>query len=72
MYTSKRFISENESEWLPDYWLTDFNLSTVIPFDQIRLNVRTEVSNVFDRDYQVLLGYPMPGRTFRLTVGVDY
>jgi iron complex outermembrane receptor protein len=72
MYTSKRFISENESEWLPDYWLTDFNLSTVIPFDQIRLNVRTEVSNVFDRDYQVLPGYPMPGRTFRLTVGVDY
>ena len=72
MYTSKRFMNENESAWLPDYWLTDFNISTVIPFNPIRLNVRTEVSNVLDKDYQVLPGYPMPGRTFRLTLGVDY
>ena len=72
MYTSKRFTNENESAWLPEYWLTDFNLSTVIPVNPLRLNLRTEISNVFDKDYQVLLGYPMPGRTFRLTLGIDY
>ena len=72
MYTSKRFIASDESAWLPEYWLTDFNISTVIPFNPIRLNVRIEVSNVLDKDYQVLPGYPMPGRTFRLTLGVDY
>jgi outer membrane cobalamin receptor len=72
MYTSKRFTNENESAWLPDYWLTDINLSTVIPINPLRLNLRTEMSNVFDNDYQVLPGYPMPGRTFRLTFGIDY
>jgi len=72
MYTSKRFTAEDESAWLPEYWLTDINLSTVLPLNFIRLNLRTEVSNLFDIDYQVLQGYPMPGRTFRCTVGVDY
>jgi iron complex outermembrane receptor protein len=72
MYTSKRFVTEDESVWLPDYWLTDMNVSTAIRLDLFRLNLRTEVSNVFNTDYQVLPGYPMPGRTFRLTVGIDY
>jgi vitamin B12 transporter len=72
MYTSKRFITEDESASLLEYWLTDFNLSMVIPLNPLRLNLRTEVSNVFDIDYQVLPGYPMPGRTFRFTLGVDY
>lgn len=72
MYTSKRFIKEDESAWLPDYWLTDFNLSKNIQLNYFRLNLRAELSNIFDIDYQVLPGYPMPGRTFRLTLGVDY
>jgi iron complex outermembrane receptor protein len=72
MYTSKRFTAEDESAWLPEYWLTDVNLSTVLRLNFVRLNLRTEVSNLFDIDYQVLPGYPMPGRTFRCTVGVDY
>jgi outer membrane cobalamin receptor len=72
MYTSKRYIAEDESAWLPEYWLTDVNLSTVIQLNLLRLSLRTEVSNVFDIDYQVLPGYPMPGRTFRITFGIDY
>ena len=72
MYTSKRFITEDEFAWLPEYWLTDFNLSMIVVLNPLHLNLRTEVSNVFDADYQVLPGYPMPGRTFRFTLGVDY
>ncbi|RPI05943.1 MAG: TonB-dependent receptor [Ignavibacteriae bacterium] len=72
MYTSQRYILEDESKWLPEYWLTDLNLSTVVNFKPVRMNLRIDVSNVFDADYQVLPGYPMPGRTFRFTAGVDY
>ncbi len=72
MYTSKRFTAEDESAWLPAYWLTDMNISTVLHMNTIRFTVRGEISNLFDTDYQVLPGYPMPGRTFRVTVGLDY
>jgi vitamin B12 transporter len=72
MYTSKRFIAEDASAWLPEYWLTDFNLSTVLSLSPLRLNLRAEVSNLFNIDYQVLPGYPMPGRTLRFTLGIDY
>jgi iron complex outermembrane receptor protein len=72
MYTSKRFIVEDESAWLPEYWLTDVNLSTVILINPLQMNLRAEVSNLLNVDYQVLPGYPMPGRTFRFTIGIDY
>ena len=61
MYTSKRFITEDESSWLPEYWLTDMNLSTSVRLNFLRLQVRVAVSNLFDAEYQVLPGYPMPG-----------
>ena len=60
-YTSERFTAEDESAWLPHYWLMDFNLSTVFALQHIRINLRAEVSNVFNNDYQILEGYPMPG-----------
>jgi outer membrane receptor for ferrienterochelin and colicins len=72
MYTSKRFIADDESAWLPEYWLTNMNFSTVLQLHPLRLDIRAEVSNLFDRDYQVLPGYPMPGRTFKVVLGVDY
>jgi outer membrane cobalamin receptor len=72
MYTSKRFMAADESAWLPEYWLTNVNLTTVLPLHSFRVDVRAEVSNLFDRDYQVLPGYPMPGRTFKFVLGVDY
>jgi outer membrane cobalamin receptor len=71
-YTSERFTTEDESVSLPDYWLTDLNISTVVPLNSLRLNFRVEISNVFDTDYQVLPDYPMPERSFRITLGIDY
>ena len=38
----------------------------------LTLSIRLEVNNLFDEDYQVILSYPMPRRSFRLTVGLDY
>jgi vitamin B12 transporter len=72
MYTSKRFIADDESAWLPEYWLTNMNLSTAVRVNPLQLDIRVELSNFFDRDYQVLPGYPMPGRTFKFVLGVDY
>jgi outer membrane cobalamin receptor len=70
--TSKRYIKEDESQWLPAYSLTNVNLSISLHLALVRLSFRTEVSNLFDADYQVLPYYPMPGRTFRLSVGIEY
>jgi vitamin B12 transporter len=69
--TSQRFIKEDESASLPRYSLTDINLSTSIRFQLVHLNLRTEISNIFNNNYQVLPDYPMPGRSFRMTIGLD-
>lgn len=70
--TSKRFTAEDESESLPAYSLVDINIFTTVQLDPIRLNLRTEVSNVFDNDYQVMRDYPMPGRTYKVGLSVEY
>ena len=71
-FTSERFIVEDESMSLPAYSLLDMNISTDFQYDGLKLNFRVEASNVFDTDYQVIKDYPMPGRTFRCTIGVQY
>jgi outer membrane cobalamin receptor len=71
-YTSKRYTNEIESTSLPAYSLTDVNISTTFELQSIKFVIRAEVSNLFDTDYQVLEYYPMPGRTFRATFGIDY
>jgi vitamin B12 transporter len=70
--SSERFIKEDESLSLSKYSLTDINLSTSLKLNLLRLNIRAEISNIFNNDYQVLPDYPMPGRTLRMTIGIDY
>lgn len=70
--TSKRYIAEDESKSLPGYSLTSINLSLSIPVKIIRLSLRAEASNIFDTEYEIVQGYPMPGRTYRVTAAIGY
>ncbi|NTV91936.1 MAG: TonB-dependent receptor [Chlorobiaceae bacterium] len=35
------------------------------------ITIKGEVNNLFDRDYQFVKGYPMPGRSFTVGLRVD-
>jgi len=72
LYISKRFTKEDESQWLPGYSTTDVNLSYLMQLETIRLNFRGELSNIFDVNYQILHDFPMPGRSYKLGMSVEY
>jgi outer membrane cobalamin receptor len=72
IYASRRFTEEDESQWLPGYSTTDMNISYLLQLGMMQLSLRGELSNLFDADYQVLRNYPMPGRSYKVGMSVEY
>ncbi len=70
--TGPRFMTEDNLESLPLYDVLDLSLGVGIPLWGVSLNARCEVNNVLNEDYQAIRGYPMPLRTFRLGLALEY
>ncbi|MEP0822127.1 MAG: TonB-dependent receptor [Ignavibacterium sp.] len=68
----KRYTSEDHLEALPEYHVTDCILAARLQTGFGIVRVAGEVRNVFDRSYEVFEGYPMPGRTMRIGIGIEY
>ena len=71
-YVGYRYYTEDNIGFLPSYQVAAMNIRARLSFPPITGLVKCEISNLFDEDYQVIIGYPMPGRSFRVTVGVEY
>lgn len=50
---------------LPPYWETNLSLSKSLRFLRRRADLRLDITNVFDRQYEILRRYPMPGRAWQ-------
>ena len=72
MVIGERYKNADNSNELSAYSLTDVNIVKQIAYSGFQLTMRCAVNNVFNAHYQVMENYPMPGRTFRLSVGIDY
>jgi iron complex outermembrane receptor protein len=72
LYTGERFTSADNALSLPAYRLV--NVSAVVrpAIGGMTWQVKGEVANLFDTSYEVFSGYPMPGRAFNVTLGVEY
>jgi len=68
----ERFKNAENTNGVSAYSLTDVNIAKEIAYSGIHFTVRCDVNNVFNAQYQVMEYYPMPGRTFRFRVSVDY
>lgn len=51
---------------------TDISASRDFDFGKCRARVLLEVNNLFNRDYVVILNYPMPKRNFRISLSVEF
>ena len=74
LFSGKRYmlgqnIAENR---LPGY--TDHSVSARREFRwrDVSASVAVEVLNLADKNYEIVKNFPMPGRSFRVTVGIDY
>ncbi len=66
IYVGERYsLPDNSlSSLLKDYFVFDIIISKKIKINNIIGNFSFQVLNLFDKSYQVILNYPMPGRQF--------
>jgi iron complex outermembrane receptor protein len=76
-YTGKRYTQTNAEEpdsetILEPYMITDISSGKEFSLQKFRLNVNLSVTNIFNKEYQVVLARPMPGRNYTLTFGLSF
>jgi len=55
---------------LPAHGTLDLNLGKTLDFKGISITTKLLLENVLDEQYQLVLGYPQPGRTIAFTLEV--
>ena len=77
-YTDERFDGnefDKQELILNDYTLTDISLTQKWDYEESEITFNASLSNAFNESYIPLsysnLGYPGPGRTFRLSLGIS-
>jgi len=71
-YTSYRYAQPGAeySSMLPSYNTFNIQVGAHAPGKFIDADIVLRCDNIFDSHYMIIRGYPMPGRTVRITVAV--
>jgi len=72
-YTGIRYTTRDHSGFaLEPYSIYNIFLSRKFTFNQFSANVQLNIKNLFDEQYQVVSGYPMPGRAYYIKLNVKF
>jgi outer membrane cobalamin receptor len=71
-FIGKRFTDPQNTATQPSYSLVNLAMGGKVHLDELRFGVNVELRNVFDEQYSMIAGYPMPGREFRATFRLGY
>jgi outer membrane receptor protein involved in Fe transport len=71
-FVGYRYHTEDNTAYLPAHSLVNVSVRSRFVIDKVTLLGKIEVNNLFDEEYQVMLGYPMPLRSYRVTLGIEY
>jgi len=72
-YFGRSYITEANTIFLEPFWLTDVVVSYSFGVgNKIDLRMLFKINNLFNREYYFLEFYPMPGRTFDITIKLAY
>ncbi|MDE3058132.1 MAG: TonB-dependent receptor, partial [Bacteroidota bacterium] len=71
-YIGERFYSSDNSASVPPYAVTDVSTSARIDAGSLEFLPRIAVDDLFNRRYEVIYAYPMPGRTYRLGLSIQF
>ena len=69
---SSRYISSDNLLILDSYHLFNANVSSTIEISSLSMNIKIQVMNMLNKTIYITDGYPLAGREFRLTLGVQY
>jgi len=68
----KRYILAANTKWTEPYSVWNIRAGYSFSIYKIRISVNASAENIFDEDYEVLVGYPMPGRSFSVGLGLRF
>lgn len=73
IYVGERYNQQENTaaNYMPAWHTSDLSLSRDFRFGAVSLRALAEVSNLLNRDYDVILNYPMPKRNFRITLMIE-
>ena len=71
-FTGKRFVNFENTVFVPYYELVDANIKTAFNVLESELSLKFLVNNLLNEDYQVVSGYPMPLRNYKLEISYKY
>jgi outer membrane receptor protein involved in Fe transport len=71
-FTGKRFINTENTRFIPYYQLFDANVMLNLDLFNIKSSLKFAVNNLGNEDYEVINGYPMPLRNYKLQIGFEY
>lgn len=71
-FTGRRYMSSDNTSFLPGYSVFDANCSVGFSMNRTSFGVKFAVNNILDQDFQVVSGYPMPLRNFRIELSLKY
>jgi len=67
-YTGRRFLNVDNSQYLPQYSISDFNLGIRLNAGNTNYDMGFIIENIFNVNYQNIAYYPMPGRSYMFSV----
>ncbi|MCD4681661.1 MAG: TonB-dependent receptor plug domain-containing protein [Bacteroidales bacterium] len=67
-YTGLRYTTLDNNEFLPAYVLGNITLRKDFKVSSHMLGLQFDINNIWNEDYQAVLYYPMPGRSYKITV----
>ncbi len=71
-FVGERFTTQDNRQSLPAYRITDANVVIHSTLGTWKIFLKADVNNLLNVDYQVFQQYPMPGRSYRCTAGIEY
>jgi len=74
-YTSERFTSTEEElslHRLPAYSMHDLSLGRKMNLWKLKADIRFDIHNLLNKDYQSILWRAMPGRYYTLNFKIDF
>ena len=71
-FIGKRYTDYENTIFLPAMDLLDGSLNYTVAIWKVKTRLNFELNNILNTDYQVMPGYPMPLRNFKLGISISY
>ena len=73
IYTGERYdATENiPQNYVPEWYTSDIALSYNFRLGGVKTRLTAEVNNVFNQQFEVVKGYPMPGTNYKFTLKIE-